>query len=86
MQETSQLALMNCNQNKDKKLEELADRVLALATRPFQSLPGEHIQEQADLGLCHGCYHRKAGMHAANKLFSRMEGAIDCIKCYQYNH
>ena len=29
---------------------------------------------------------KNAGLHAANKMLSRMEEAIDCVKWYQYNH
>ena len=86
LQETSQLAFMNCSQNKDEKTEEWADRVLTLATKAFKSLPDEHIHKQAVLRFCHGCYDKKAGMHAANKMPSRMEEAIDCVKWFQYNH
>ena len=86
LQETSQLAFMNCTQNKDEKNEEWADRVLTLATRAFKSLPDDHIQKQAILRFCHGCYDKEAGMHAANKMPTRMEEAIGCVKWYQYNH
>ncbi|MEW8542881.1 MAG: hypothetical protein AB2693_05050, partial [Candidatus Thiodiazotropha sp.] len=86
LQETSNLAFMNSTQNKGEKLEEWADRVLTLATRAFRGLPDEHIQKQAVLRFCHGCYDRNAGLHAANKMLSRMEEAIDCVKWYQYNH
>ena len=86
LQETSQLAFMSCNQNKDEKIEEWADRVLTLATKAFKSLPDEHIHKQAILRFCHGCYDKQAGMHAATRMPGRMEEAIDCMKWFQYNH
>lgn len=86
LQETSLLAFMNCSQNKDEKVEEWADRVLTLATKAFKNLPDEHIHKQAVLRFCHGSYDKSAGMHAANKMPSRIEEAIDCIKWFQYNH
>ncbi|MEW8340211.1 MAG: hypothetical protein AB2708_10225, partial [Candidatus Thiodiazotropha taylori] len=67
-------------------MEEWADRVLTLATKAFRGLPDDHIQKQAVLRFCHGCYDRNAGLHAANKMLSRMEEAIECVKWYQYNH
>ncbi|MCG8044782.1 MAG: zinc finger domain-containing protein, partial [Candidatus Thiodiazotropha endolucinida] len=85
LQETSQLAFLNCNQNRDEKIEEWADRVLTLATKAYRNLPDDHIQKQAVLRFCHGCYDKNAGMHAANKMLSRMEEAIDCVKWFQYN-
>ena len=85
LQETSQLAFLNCSQNREEKVEDWADRVLTLATKAYKSLPDEHIQKQAVLRFCHGCYDKKAGLHAANKMPTRMEEAIDCIKWFQYN-
>ncbi|MCG7879650.1 MAG: zinc finger domain-containing protein, partial [Candidatus Thiodiazotropha endolucinida] len=85
LQETSQLAFLNCNQNRDEKIEEWTDRVLTLATKAYRNLPDDHIQKQAVLRFCHGCYDKNAGMHAANKMLSRMEEAIDCVKWFQYN-
>ena len=83
--ETSQLAFLNASQNKDEKIEEWADRVLTLASKAYRTLPEDHIQKQAVLRFCHGCFDRNAGMHAANKMLSRMEEAIDCVKWFQYN-
>ena len=56
-----------------------------MATKAYKSLPDEHIQKQAVLRFCHGCYDKKAGLHAANKMPTRMEESIDCIKWFQYN-
>ena len=47
LQETSQLAFLNCSQNREEKVEDWADRVLTLATKAYMSLPDEHIQKQA---------------------------------------
>lgn len=80
LQETSLLAFMNCSQNKEEKAEEWADRVLTLATKAFKNLPDEHIHKQAVLRFCHGSYDKSAGMHAANKMPTRIEEAIDYIK------
>ncbi|MCG7869673.1 MAG: zinc finger domain-containing protein, partial [Candidatus Thiodiazotropha taylori] len=86
LQETSQLEFLNCNQKKDEKVEEWADRVLTLATKAYRNLPDDHIQRQAVMRFCHGSYDKNAGMHAANKMPSRMEEAITCVKWFQYNH
>ena len=85
LQETSQLAFMNATQGKDEKVEDWADSVLTLATRAYKKLPDDHIQKQAMMRFCHGCYDKKAGMHAANKMLERIEEAIDCVRWYQYN-
>lgn len=80
LQETSQLEFLNCNQKKDEKVEEWADRVLTLATKAYRNLPDDHIQRQAVMRFCHGSYDKNAGMHAANKMPSRMEEAITCVQ------
>ena len=84
--ETSQLAFMNSFQNKDEKMEEWADRVLTLATKAYKNLPDEHIQKQAVMRFCHGCFDKNAGMYVVNKMFNRMEDVIDAVKWYQFNH
>ena len=76
---------MNATQGKDEKSEDWADRVITLATRAYKKLPDDHIQKQAVMRFCHGCYDKKAGMHAANKILERIEEAIDCVRWYQYN-
>ena len=48
------------------------------------NLPDEH--KQAVMRFCHGGFDKNAGMYVANRMFNRMEDAIDAVKWFQYNH
>ena len=45
--ETLQIQFMGAHQNHNEKLEDLADRLLSLATKAFRNLPEDHIYTQA---------------------------------------
>lgn len=74
--EMSQIQFYNCKQNKHESLEDWADRVLSLANKAFRELPEAHMNKQATLKFCQGCYDMKP---------QSMEAAIDILKWYQHS-
>ncbi|MES9883358.1 MAG: helix-hairpin-helix domain-containing protein [Sedimenticola sp.] len=84
--ETAHIQFMQARQLPQESLDEWADKVLTLATRAFQSLPDEHMYQQAVMRFCQGSMDKEAGQHAANLRPKTIEEAIDRIRWFQHTN
>jgi hypothetical protein len=83
---TLQVQFNNARQGENEDIDEWANRLIALADKPFRDLPDEYVTNQVVIKLCQGCIDKNVDSVAASVQPKTVEDALERIKWLQHSN
>jgi hypothetical protein len=83
---TLQVQFNNARQGENEDIDEWANRLIALADKPFRDLPDEYVTNQVVIKLCQGCIDKNVDSVAASFQPKTVEDALERIKWLQHSN